>query len=45
MDSSIRVAADILIAAVAATKDRIITIDEKQAKALAECLQDHLRDD
>jgi hypothetical protein len=36
MDSSIRIAADILIAAVAATENRITAIDEKQAKELAE---------
>lgn len=35
MDSSLRVAADILIAAIAATENRITAIDEKQAEALA----------
>ena len=39
MDSSIRVAADILIAAVAATENRITAIDEKQAKELAKALE------
>ena len=36
MESSIRVAADILIAAVASMENRITVIDEKQAKQLAE---------
>lgn len=35
MESSIRVAADILIAAIAATENRITAIDDKQAEALA----------
>lgn len=35
MDSSIRIAADILIATIAATENRIAAIDEKQAAALA----------
>jgi hypothetical protein len=39
MESSTRIAADILIAAVAATQNRITTLDEKQAKELAEAFK------
>ena len=39
MESSARIAADILIAALAATQNRIVSLDAKQASEIAEALK------
>ena len=39
MEASVRIAADILIAAIGATENRITSLDANQAKELAEALK------